>query len=260
MTNLTLVSCYYRIPSKRHHDEYTTYIRNLLTNIKGNIVIYTSEDLVDYLQQFSNHKPNVKIIVKPFNSINLYNKYQHIWTNQEQKDNQKYTHRTHYCYVLWNSKLDFLKETIESNPFGSDKFMWLDLGAVRTPDIVKYLKTFPKYENASTNRVDIVMIENFSNRSQRFFQDEVHLGGLYGGGVEPLLRFHELFYRKFDEYLGNDRFIGCDQQMISSVYLENPDLFNIIKPKENNHTQAGKLIPLVRGIDIWFYLIYYYSV
>ena len=37
-------------------------------------------------------------------------------------------------------------------------------------------------------------------------------------------------------------------------------VFNIIKPKENNHTESGKLIPVIGGIDIWFYLIYYYSV
>lgn len=137
--------------------------------------------------------------------------------------------------------------------------MWLDIGAVRTNDVVNLLNNFPKYENVSNNKVDIVMIDDFPNRNQKFFENEIHLGGLFGGGKDILLKFHDLFYKKFDEYLLNNQFIGCDQQMISSVYLENTEFFNIINPYHNNINESRKLIPVLTGIDVWFYIIYYYS-
>tara|TARA_B110001450_G_C17360945_1_gene375495 strand:- start:30 stop:203 length:174 start_codon:yes stop_codon:yes gene_type:complete len=36
------------------------------------------------------------------------------------------------CYVLWNSKFQFLKEAIDINPFKSNKFIWNDIGSMRT--------------------------------------------------------------------------------------------------------------------------------
>ena len=50
----------------------------------------------------------------------------------------------------------------------------------------------------------------------------------------------------FDIYVANNKFIGCDQQIIASIYLKNKELFNTITP--NNII-----------IDKWFWLYYYYS-
>jgi hypothetical protein len=260
MNSLTIVSCYYKIKSKRSHDEYNIYISNLLNNLKANIVIYTSKEDYEYLKSFKNGKNNINIIIKRFEEINLYKKYFHIMEKQYQMDNQKYTGRTYQCYILWNSKLDFLKETIEINPFNSDKFMWLDLGAVRTLDIINYLNSFPRYENISKSKIDIIYLKPYLNVNQKYFKDEVHLGGLYGGGKDIIMEYHKLFYDKFQEYVDNNQFIGCDQQIISSVYLENKNIFNLIIPVTNNITENNKFIPLNKNIDPWFYLIYYYSV
>lgn len=260
MNSLTIVSCYYKINSKRSHNEYNIYINNLLNNLKANIVIYTSTEEYQYINSFKNEKNNIKIIIKNFEEIELYKKYFNIMDKQYEMDEQKWTERTYQCYILWNSKLDFLKETIELNPFNSDKFMWLDIGAVRTPDIVNYLNTFPKYENISKNKIDIVFLKSYKDKNQKYFKNEVHLGGLYAGGKDIIIKFHELFYNKFQEYIDNNQFIGCDQQIISSVYLENNDIFNLIEPYKDNITENNKLIPLQSKIDPWFYLIYYYSV
>ena len=139
MTNFTIVSCYYKIKSKRPHDEYDIYIKNLLTNMKDNMVIYTSEDLVEYLKSYIKDGQNIKIVIKPFESLEVFYKYKDILKEQEKIDEHAWTGRSYYCYVLWNSKLQFIKETIEYNPFNSDKFMWLDIGAIRTNDIVDLL-------------------------------------------------------------------------------------------------------------------------
>lgn len=259
MNTITIVTCYYKIKSKRTHECYMNYMNNFFNNINANIVVYTSESDSKLLDKFKNDK--IKIVIKEFDQIELYKKYFNIMEEQYQMDNQKYTGRTYQCYILWNSKLDFLKETIETNPFNSDKFMWLDIGAIRTQDIVDLLKTFPVYENISKNKIDIAYLREINNPNQKYFQDEIHFSGsMFASGIKSILKFHELYYKKFQEYVDNNKFIGCDQQIISSVYLENKDLFNAINPISNNFTENNKLIPVKTNIDIWFYLIYYYSI
>ena len=90
-------------------------------------------------------------------------------------------------------------------------------------------------------------MQKFTDVTQKFFQDDIHFSGaIYGGGVNAFEKFIKLYYNKFDEYLKNEKFIGCDQQIISSVFLENDELINTVFTYEQNK-------------DPWFYLINYYS-
>lgn len=258
----TIVSCYYRIKSKRPHKHYDIYINNLFNNLnpKCQMVIFTSEDLLDYLKTKTNLNNNIKIIVKNFLELPLYIKYLNIWEYQYSLDMQKYTGRGIECYVIWNSKLLFIDEVIDLNPFNSDKFIWMDIGIVRNNDYVNILNKLPVYENISSEKIDIALLNNFSNLSQKFFQDEIHFSGaMYGGGIEPLKKMISLYYNKFDEYILNNKFIGCDQQILSSIYLENINLFNTIIPNNKNFAENNKIIPKKRNIDPWFYIIYFYS-
>ena len=53
---VTVVTCYYKIPSKRTHNTYDMYIKNFLGNISTNcfLIIFTSQDLVSYLKSYLN--------------------------------------------------------------------------------------------------------------------------------------------------------------------------------------------------------------
>lgn len=246
--SITVVSCYYKIKSKRSHDCYDIYIDNLFNNINTdvNFVVFTSKDLENYLLDKTKLLKNIKIIVKEFEEIELLRKYENIWENQYNLDFKKDVGRGIECYVLWNSKLNFVKESIQHNFFNSDKFIWMDIGMIRNNDYLEDLKKFPQYDSVSNEKIDIVLLSNFTDPNQKFFQDEVHFSGaMYGGGINAFTELIELYYKKFDEYLVNNKFIGCDQQVISSVYLEN---MNLINP-----------ITAVGYTDPWFYLVHTYS-
>ena len=75
----------------------------------------------------------------------------------------------------------------------------------------------------------------------------MHLSGaIFGGGKDVILTLHKRYYEMFENYVENDKFIGCDQQVLSSLVLKNKDLFNLIRP--NNSV-----------IDPWFWLYCYWS-
>ena len=258
----TLVTCYYKVKSKHTFYEYTIWIKNLLLTIKCNIIIFTSADKAEWINSLAlkdrmHHEPDsqigcVKIIIKEFQDLDIVKRYPDIWDDQYAKDPTQDI-RTKECYMIWNSKLALVHEAIILNPFGSDKFVWNDIGSLRDIRFVyenyTQILKYPLYENISSGKIDIVLIEDFNVQNQIIFQNEIHLSGaIFGGGREAFLKLIDLFYRNFDMYLENGYFIGCDQQILSTCFQQSPELFNLIIPDYSDHT-----------IDKWFYLYYYYS-
>ena len=248
----SVVTCYYRVSSKHTHDKYDEWITNFLPNIPCQLIVFTSPDLVDYIRDKRGiHMDKTVIIPIELESLPLYQEYLEFWDSQYQMDNQKDTKRTKECYILWNSKLRFLKQAIELNPFSSDKFVWTDIGCLRSshPNIIFNLaQPYPIYDKISNTHIDIVLIHSIDNCEQKVFIDEVHFSGaMFGGHKDNILVFHDLFYKRFDEHIRQNIFIGCDQQTISSVYNDNRELFHCISSKH------------MRDDWEWFYLWIHYS-
>jgi len=244
MDSVTIVSCYYKVKSKHSHEKYHEWICNFLHNLKNNIIIFTSEDLIEYLKEIGKHNPRMIIIKKNFHEIEIFKNY-NIWDKQFNIDPQKNI-RTKECYIIWNSKMNFVKEAIEINPFNSDKFVWTDIGCLRDKRYCNYISNYPLYKNISYDKLDIVLIKPFYNPSQLIFQNEVHLAGaIFGTSKETFQKIIPLYYYYFNEYIKNNLFIGCDQQILSTVYTQHKVLFNLIIPNKN-------------CINEWFYLWFHY--
>ena len=245
----TLVSCYYKLGKSKHtHEEYDRWIRNLLININTNIIIFTSKNEKSYLETILEANKNIKytIIVKELSDLEINKLYPDIWEGQEMMDPNKRCGRARGCYQLWNSKFHFLKEEIDNNPYNSEKFVWNDIGNIRDKNIIPFLKSYPNKEKISQDKLDIIMLNGFT-KVQDFFCDEVHFSGsMFGGHKNTILMICDLYYKYFQYYIGNNRFIGCDQQIISSIFIKHMNLFNPIIPKEYK-------------VDPWFYLYQYYS-
>jgi hypothetical protein len=254
MESVTVVSCYYKTPSKHSYDDYDKWINNLLMSIKCNIIIFTSSDLVSYFEnilQF-NKNLNLKIIVKEFIDLNILKKYNiDFWYNQNKIDPTPNYGRNKECYIIWNSKMNFIKEAIELNPFDSDKFIWNDIGSMRDNDISNFISKYPLYNNISIDKLDIILIKDYEDKTQEYYQNETHLSGsIFGTSKDTFLKIIYLFYKYLDEYVQNNLFIGCDQQILSTIYIRHPELFNLINPHINNMNN--------NIIDKWFYLYYHY--
>jgi hypothetical protein len=244
MDSVTIVSCYYRVKSKHSHEKYHEWIYNFLHNLRNNIIIFTSEDLIEYLKEIGKYNTKMVIIKKNFNEIELFKNY-NIWENQFNIDPQKNI-RTKECYIIWNSKMNFVKEAIELNPFNSDKFVWTDIGCLRDKRYCDYIKNYPLYKNISHDKLDIVLINPFYNPNQLVFQNEVHLAGaIFGTSKYTFQKIIPLYYYYFNEYIKKNFFIGCDQQILSTIYTQHKELFNLIVPNKN-------------CINEWFYLWFHY--
>jgi len=148
MNSVTVVSCYYKLPSKHNHYNYDIWIQNLLLNLQCNMIIFTSSDLVDYFEKIkiNNKKLKLIIIVKEFNDLDILKKYNiDFWCNQYNIDPTPNVGRNKECYIIWNSKMNFVKEAITLNPFNSDKFVWNDIGSMRNQYFSYFISHYPLY-------------------------------------------------------------------------------------------------------------------
>lgn len=232
--SVTLVTAYYRFKSKHSYENYLTWIKNFLSSVKANLIIFTEENMKNIIQPLVKNS-KVHFIIKEFKDLEILKKYDnHIWENQYKIDNPaKHANRTKECYIIWNSKFNFLKEAIKINPFESDKFVWNDIGSLRES---RNLNNYPLYHKVSKEKLDIVLLNKFKSNQYKkliYFRDNIYFSGaIFGGGKDVILELCNKFYDLLENYIKNGQFIGCDQQIISSLYLLNKDKFNTIFTKD----------------------------
>lgn len=257
--SVTVVTAYYRIKSKHNAQTYDEWIRNLLLNVGDSckMVIFTSPELLTYLNLMC--KKNKKgaeftVISIPIKDFKIVQEYPpDVWSHQYSLDPQKACGRTIECYLIWNSKLWFIKQAMERNIYRSDKYVWIDIGSFRNnnPSVcASILEKFPSYDRVSTDKIDITLIRPYlpHEMNQKIFFNSLHLGGMFGGGVHAIHQLYELFYDSLHLYLSKKHFAGCDQQILSTCYMRNPKLFNLVT-KKNPHDVW----------DVWFYLYKYWN-
>lgn len=247
----TIVSCYYQTKINKHsHNNYDNWIRSFVLNLyQVNIVVFTQESDKQYLMDIFDKNVDIKykIIVKELVDLEIVKKYPDIWDYQEQIDPQQHISRKKECYIIWNSKFNFVKEVMDTNPFNSEYFIWNDIGNVRNANTAKFLRNYPNQNKISQDALDIILLRPFTKTSNIFYNNEVHFSGsMFGGHKNILYTMHKKYYEIFGLYIQYKQFIGCDQQLISTMYCQNPSLFNAIIP------QRGLL-------DEWFYLYLYYN-
>lgn len=247
--DVTIVSCYYRLKKSKHRlEEYTQWIRNFVMNLKDtNLVIFTSKHDYEYIHSIMNNKSiQYKVIIREIEDFSISQKYPLIWNRQAEMDPTPSCGRGIECYKIWNSKFYFLKQAILYNPFHTDYFVWNDMGNVREDKIIPYLSTYPYSKKFSRDKIDIILLNDFRD-NKIFLQNEVHFSGsMFGSHKDTLIELHDLFYHYFELYLKNGYFIGCDQQILGTLFILHPEKFNAIYPVDSH-------------VDTWFYLYEYYS-
>lgn len=257
--SVTIVTAYYCVKSKHNPQQYHVWIQNLLLGVGRfcKMVIFTSPDLINYMNAICSK--NIRgalftVIGIPMKDFKLLQRYPlKIWAHNYSMDPQKACGRTVECYLIWNSKLIFMKEAIERNVYGSDKYIWVDIGSFRNADTT-ILEHFPVYERVSEDKIDIMLIRPYSHdeMNQLIFFNTVHLGGMFGGGIGAINQLFQIFYKALDIYITGKQFAGCDQQILSTCYMRSPELFNLVtKNKDNNNNKDTW--------DIWFYLYKYWN-
>ena len=256
----TVVTAYYEIKSKFHTDQYWEWINNFCT-IPCNLIIFTTENLIEKFNDLRKDFSNTKIISLPFEELYHY-KFKNIYEEHLAIDFHKNIHSSD-LYIIWAEKVKFVMRAIELNPFNTNKFIWCDIGVVRHPEYLPIYRSFPQTEKIENGKMTFLMLRDFlfhervaspitkggdGISGQIYSPGMVRLGGgIQGGDIDSWKEYNKLWDSTLQRYFAANRFAGQDQCIMGTIYLEHSDLFHIVNA------------PYINGDLEWFYLLFHWS-
>lgn len=244
---ITVVTAYFNLSqSKFNHEQYIKWIENFM-QIKSNVIIFTDTDLLEYRPKDLWDK--TYIVKTTFNNF-LTKKYN--WEKHYAMDHEKY--HNIYLYMIWNEKSNFLKRAIDLNPFESEYFYWTDIGAFRE-------KPIPEYPKRCVDKIILLNIMPFKQEElkegidNRFQYVNRIGGGIFGGHKNNCLIWCEKYYQMLDLFFEKNIFAGKDQSIMAFVYINNPQLCEVVFAPNKwfyleeylTFLDQGRKIPLYRN-------------
>jgi hypothetical protein len=211
-SNVTFVTSYFKIydeeydMSKTFGKRLELFLKLVSTGIY--ICIFTSPEFEEIFLEIQCKYENVKI-------INIYCKTELKFSKKnfpETEICQLPERRSHikdieYYMYLMNSKIDFVKEVIDINPFSSKYFCWFDFSL---PYIFKNIdKTIEKFKYISQrNYIDSFLTIpgcwNWKVTDKNFIKNNIcwrFCGGFFMGDKDSLIDFYNLSFNNFGEFL-----------------------------------------------------------
>jgi len=247
----TVVSAYFRIPSKFPQQNYFYWIKNFLEHIPCNLVFFTEQELIPLFTSWRGEYIERTVFI-PFKLDNAeaYKKYGHaFWEAEKKKDSESY--HTPELYVIWYEKKEFVLKAIASNPFNHKKFLWCDAGGFRITSWFHRVQNFTNPDMIHPTKFFLLNIEPFNESElQDPFSDFSKLSRIGGGYLAASAATWKEFSIKYDNMLNMYKekglFVGKDQNIMASMYIEDPEFFNLVLTDNTCE-------------DIWFYPQLYFS-
>lgn len=245
---VTLVSSYYRIPSKHSHAKYDAWIENFMivtTTVPS--VIYGDDDSLSILQAKYPASPTRYYERRPFHAF-ATSRWD--WEKEVAADPETAIGHNARLYQIWAEKIFMVADTIRTNPFNTDKFVWCDIGCFRNREWLPRFVGFPHAPAIDSDRVSFLQMEPFTAEDAVAvtgfltdrFKDRITVGGtMFAGGAQALLTFRDLYIAVLNEADTHSVFKGKDQNLYAWLTLKYPELFVRIQTRDI-------------GYDPWFAL------
>jgi hypothetical protein len=237
----TIVTAFYNIRAlengspkdNRQMDQYLQIAENFMMQLPYPIMFFIDPDdsiLYEFITQSRQKYMNKTFIYQErMSDTYFYKDVDRIRELQQQYHiyNGDLKHETPLYVVLNNNKFHFIERAIESNPFQSSHFIWMDLGInhvarnterihewiLRVPDKIKQLCINPFIEYGDNHDI---------------FHNIYHhmAGGLFSGNAEYLTKYANAFKAKTAQ-IYSEGWWQVDEAVMTMVQRENPDWFDL---------------------------------
>ena len=259
----TVVTAYFKVPSKFKHDSYNGWIKNMLS-LQDPMTIFTSPDLLPIISEFRSHAKNRTVIISmnlddlPIGSLFSTT----FWQDQLNRDPEKNIHRSYQLFWIWLSKSWWTTQAIKHNFFQSDLFFWSDMGCFRNQKynyktMIQHREQVPRNEmiqmaHHKPNPPDEVFYNDKYNKRANFY----HSGSQFAAYKDTWTKFHKYFLDTIDGFLERNMIILEDQAVLQSVCLRYPEIcayvpFNQVKPKDNHYFGLRYVVHAGGGYKLW---------
>ena len=241
------MTAYFNIPkSKANHETYVGWMKNMLA-IQNRMVIFCDASSMELIRDLRKGNLYATIILETkFEEFHCY-KYVDIFRAQHAIDHEKNVHSVE-LYLIWNEKSHFLKraateiEKMFREP-QNDKFVWCDIGCFRKPN-TRFIQ-WPDAAKIPDDQMLLLEVEPLLEPNGQVLPDLTkrnYIGGtIFAGSSNAILKWHDAYYEMLERLYAMGRFVGKDQTIMSSVYIEQPEICFCVKYPQGYY-------------DRWFYL------
>ena len=219
--------------------------------------ISNTYDLQSFVKENRSPEYPTLVIVQPFSSLPLYAKrstIEDVMKKINHSDPRLEFHHPDYIIVIY-SKFDLLRKTIESNPFKSQYFFWVDAGYFREKPGDEINLPWP-----DPDKLNVIgekfLLQNFKqdinkpwpSTSTLTQQEKEYLQGcpneviacFFGGHKKTILSVGQQCLDLLDEML-NQTLVNNEQQALSILAYRQPNNFLLYPAKKS---ERGLLVDL----------------
>jgi hypothetical protein len=237
---VTIVSAFFDINRDikgdgRTIDEYKKWIKETL-KLNCNLFIITEEK---FRNLFETNNPNhfLKIInFKDSYYYKYYDEMKKILENDEYKKKITHPNRVECKLPEYNiiqySKFHYLDIAIKENPFNSEYFFWLDVGASRFFYNLDLSIKFPNNMSLINNNKNKFFVQQrndlqYYNINDNIVWDSVNLiyGTMFGGNKTIIEKISKIIEKIFTEKMLANNNVNNEQVALSLAWKNNPELF-----------------------------------
>jgi hypothetical protein len=247
--NWTLVTAYFNLTkcydasneiNARDQNYYISHSISTLS-LPYNLVIYCDQESYEIIQRLrpSYLEKKTHYVIREFDEFQFtketgvlkdnFGVYRNkIIENRKSKPYYFDNRNTASYYLFCMSRYIMLKETIELNPFSSTHFCWINFCIERMgfKNLIRLAEGLAvNRDKFSTCYIDYIPKSMVDNIQEYFQWGRCSMcSGFFTGNKEYMYKVCDLIENKFLEYLEKG-YGHADEQLYSSVYFENPDLF-----------------------------------
>jgi hypothetical protein len=258
---ITFVTCWYILKAKFDVNTYLQWITNFLTNCENfKLIIFTNQNSYEMINHLTKN-PNIHVIFKEIEDFSTYHLKDN-WINNH-KNNPLLNKSIQWeLNMLWNEKINFVKEAIDKNIFDTEFYGWCDIGYFRCRkniDISKELvKKWPNKDKINQLNKDkiyycrvcfthilsfyarIILNKGINNLPKKQIPpNQVSIaGGFFLMHKKNIDWYHETYYNLLKCYFNNNYLIKDDQILVLDTIISNLKKFALIEQKD--------------GYDRWF--------
>lgn len=247
--SLTITTCLYDIRKKEQSTcqnistlkDYLELSRHMLS-VRLPIVVFTDEEeIVEhvYKTRLDYGLMDKTLIVRlPFEQTFFYKdldtlkqrmKEFHIVNWNEDKDTPLYV-------LLNNNKFDFLKRSMEINPFQTDFFLWMDMGIQHCTQATEkewldISETWPDFIQQDRNHIHQLRIHTVTKPDDMAWKDYFRMiyhhvaGGLFGGHRDRVEEYIRLFQDQWHKILYEENWWQLDEAVMTILTETYPEKF-----------------------------------
>ena len=213
VNNVTFVTAYLKVYDL-DYDESRTFEKRLeffmkIVELNINICLFVSPEYKDTFDLISTKHKNLNIIevlsIEDLEFTKLGNKNADLLILPERRNHVKDT--SNYMFLM-NSKIEFIKKTIDVNPFDNDYFCWFDFSLPYIfKDLEKSILKFKIYSECHFINEPFITMPgcwNFKCGNIEVLKESVcwrFCGGFFMGDKNSLLSFYDVSISHFEEFL-----------------------------------------------------------